>query len=449
MKLFKLAAQLSVLCVFPLTGCARSDEAPAAPSSLAVSAVSAGSVVSASSESDRRDIAALMNPAYKPASGQLSECLGRLAFDVPAKVQWPTFEHGRIGKLFVQAFSREVAGASEILHFGDYKIAVFEAPTAAIANGVKFDVPSVAIARAEKNISETRAAIEKIKADKPKEIADLESYLERRASRIPGWEEDIAKIKQNTFPIKTAIPGAEMFGVMESVGASDAKDYLTISAYVTRGPKIYVFQSQKKIGANVTRDSFAAEFNNILKQFRTRADNEVPRTPGVCIPFGFLSDDGKTPIDMRRSYRLADAPGVLYTIHTGSKHVYVNRSVTAEASDAANIGQRDIAGDEEVKDFITKRIAPQPYKIGGVNGVQGGVAAKIPQPGGKAIEAYNVFTGYSGKAGDESLPFILVDLKTVIRKRAPELPSDPPPFEQSFGRLQTMLKSIRLRPVDE
>lgn len=47
-----------------------------------------------------------------------------------------------------------------------------------------------------------------------------------------------------------------------------------------------------------------------LKNFRVRAPFEVPHEPGVCIPHGFIADDGKTQRRMSVAFRLKKHPEV-------------------------------------------------------------------------------------------------------------------------------------------
>jgi hypothetical protein len=47
----------------------------------------------------------------------------------------------------------------------------------------------------------------------------------------------------------------------------------------------------------------------------------------------------------------------------------------------------------------------------------------------------------------KALPFIFVELNTTTMNMAPELKQNPPPFKQSMGRYEALLKSIRLRPT--
>ena len=51
-------------------------------------------------------------------------------------------------------------------------------------------------------------------------------------------------------------------------------------------------------------------FNAFLKGFRLRPLYEIPKQQGVCIPYGFIADDGTTPRNIAVTMRLTDHPDV-------------------------------------------------------------------------------------------------------------------------------------------
>ncbi len=195
------------------------------------------------------------------------------------------------------------------------------------------------------------------------------------------------------------------------------------------------------------KEKHGKQFVAMLAKFRPRKANEIPTELGVCIPHGFIADDGKTATDIKQSLRWPDAPGVLYTIHTGTVDERKMKTSLITAAGSAAVGLLGSYAESEVKPFVTERIGPRPYQIGGLKASQGGVALKISRPGKKPFEAYNVFTGYSGWLGTEALPYILVEMSTRTMEQAQELKQNPPPFQQSMGRLEILLKSTRLRPT--
>jgi hypothetical protein len=73
------------------------------------------------------------------------------------------------------------------------------------------------------------------------------------------------------------------------------------------------------------------------------------------------------------------------------------------------------------------------------------------RPSGGAVaqaHGYTVFTGYSGWLGRAVLPYILFEFGSCSMEQAPELKQNPPPFNSSYARQETLLKSTHLRPTE-
>ena len=69
--------------------------------------------------------------------------------------------------------------------------------------------------------------------------------------------------------------------------------------------------------AKDTQQSIAA-VNTTLKTFRPRALYELPKQPGVCIPYGFIADDGKADRSVAVTMRLKNHPDVEVFFHDKS-----------------------------------------------------------------------------------------------------------------------------------
>lgn len=391
---------------------------------------------------DAAILVAITAPAYKKPDGALQECLGRIVFEVGTGVQWPTFHNGNDD--FSRSFSADVFDSADLMKFGNVKIAVFEADNPEAVNDVKGELPPYAIRRLEGYIQEAREFLAEMKSGKRIEV-NPDWAISLKNSAIEGWNKEISEFRTQYFKFDPNVPGGEGYGRMKAGGGSNENNYSVYRAFVTRGKYISMFESTRAL-AEISKENHAQEFVKFLKNFRPRTENEIPSELGVCIPYGFIRDDGKTLVDIKQSFRMPDALGVLYTIHTGSNEK-LRRSSVREATSSASVGKMGTEEDLEVAPFITERIDPRPYKIGGMTALQGGVAAKIVQDGAPPYETYQVFTGYSGWPGTEALPFIFVELNTKTTFVAKELKQNPPPFKQSWERLETLLKSIRLRPT--
>lgn len=387
------------------------------------------------------DLLGLTAHGFKSAEFTKPECLGRLLFDVGGDIQWPTYFRGDIANEFARSFSKRVYSNSDVIKFGEYRIAVIAAPDAEAEKAIKWELPSVARVEYANHINNAEKSLKELKATKTASQHDIDSLLDS----IKGWERALKVLNSENFDFDPEIPNAQGFGKTIADGASSVENFSVYRVYITYKKHVYIFQSSKRITTKDYRKLHEQEFVAQLKKFVPREANEIPSGSGVCIPYGFLRDDGTTPSDMKLSFRMPDAQGVLYTIHTGSRG---NRrsSPTLKAISFASVGKMGTPEDVEVAPFITERIGPRSYKIGGVEGKQGGVAARIGEAN-SGYETYQVFTGYSGSAATEALPFIFVELNTTTMEMAPELKQNPPPFKQSMERYESLLRSIRLRPT--
>jgi hypothetical protein len=82
-------------------------------------------------------------------------------------------------------------------------------------------------------------------------------------------------------------------------------------------PGLYYFIDNKIYAHSLTnyedeslRSINKKHFSAFLNGFRPRALYELPKQPGVCIPYGFIADDGNAPRDIGVTMRLVDHPDV-------------------------------------------------------------------------------------------------------------------------------------------
>lgn len=394
------------------------------------------------------DMLKITAPDYKKSIGGMQDCFGRLIFEVTAPVEWPTFFKGDSEFIFYRSFSGKVADRGDEMVFGSTKIAVIGPATPDLLRSVKDHSPMGMIKFLEGRINDKLAYIKTLKSEKMN--SEREADVRRDVQeQIEGLEKTI---EEKRLAFESFDPGLpDSFGYWKSsYEANDESNrYSVLRAYLVRSDNIYVFESQEKLDKPSDKDAHKKRLISLLHKFRVRKPNEVPTELGVCIPHGFIEDDGTTLSEFKQSLRWPDAPGVVYTLETGNVHPRRMKSTAIIAATKASIGKPGSGGEEnEVKDFVTKRIGPRSYKIGGLTGEQGGVVLTVKRPGKEKYEAYSLFTGYSGWLGTAVLPYITVDMHTYTKEQAPELKQNPPPFQQSMDRLDLMLKSIRLRPTN-
>lgn len=385
-------------------------------------------------------------PNYKQPAGAYSECFGRLLFEVGGKVNWPTYFIWQDSDLlFSRSFSPKVAAPGDIMRFGNTHIAVIGSVGGVKKERVFESTPTARIAHLQSRIAETRTYI----AEQKKEVKNVEA-AQKNIAEAEEWiserEKTISEIRAEFESFDTGMPASQGYWTSTYYGNDETNLYSVLRAYLTRGEYIYIFESEEKMNTPSDKETHKRNFSSMLAKFRTRAPNEIPTEPGVCFPYGFIPDDGRTVVEFKQSLRYPNAPGVLYTIETGTVHPRRMKLTPVTAMAHAIINPPPTSNKDEIRPVVTQRIGPRYIKMGGLNAIQGGTVLKAGTASGQ-YEIYSVFTGYGGWLGTAVLPYILVEMETVNRDRAPEIKQNPPPFKQSNERLDAMLKSMRWRPT--
>jgi hypothetical protein len=399
----------------------------------------------------RADLAAARAYTFVPPAQARAECLGRLVFNLDREIQWPTFYHPEKSEQWGSSFSLNVYEAdgmsmgSADAGFGKVRIAVFDIPSGEVLRYIKGDLPSHMGSGYSLRLAEAAERLRDLRAlpDTPKNRASI-----AREERMLKLErEDAQKFASSHTKFAPGISNVEGFGESWVDDVDKVSKFSRYTAYLTLKHHVYKLESTRLLNEKFSAEDHASNFTALLKNLKPRVAGEIPQGAGVCIPFGFIADDGRAKVDFKQSFRTADAPGVLHTIHTGNYENYKGNPPGLLALALASTGTLGSAEEAELKPSITKRIGPRSYMLGGLKATQGGFAAKIAQPGSQAFEAYSMLTGYASWEGADDLPFIVVEMNSKSTKRAPELRTNPPPFALSLARHEDLLKSIRLRPV--
>lgn len=416
---------------------------------FAVPAVTLSIVVSAdvdrSVQSSRRPTMAQMRassmPSYKAEPGVVEECLGRLVWEADRTLSW-SIRRNQYSE-FTHSFSKNVFSRGDEIKFGNTRISVHTVEPGVRQNIID-SLPENSLASLKKKLARVEADVKKTEERKNGDARERNQY-EIALTAVESTKKTIAEIAEKYKPFKPGLTDSYGYRTEEDEPSGGGERYSTYRAYLFIANYLYTFESRETLTAKMSTENHGKQFLALLASFRTRRMNEIPTELGVCIPFGFLPDDGRTVTDIKQSVRWEDAPGVLYTIHTGTVQPRQLKSTLITAVANSQIGRFGSNEEAEVKQHVDQRIGPRQVPMGGLLGEQGGVALKVTQPGVKPYEAYSVFTGYAGWLGTDVLPFILIDMQTFTMEQAPELKVNPPPFKQSMQRLESMLKNMRLR----
>ena len=403
----------------------------------------------AQSESKRRpapkptaeQLLAATQPGYSSPSGTRQECLGRLVFDAAESMQWGIMKPGLwSGDRY--RFTEKMPGKGDDLWVGNIQITVMAPATQADIQSMADEID----AKKDNGIFEYQTMIEtdrRINNDRvarladpsfqatAEEKADLRDAVVQLNKDIADIETRIANIQKDWHPLDPGIPGALAYAAGPD-----------LYAYVLREGRAYKFLSASGEGQPKFEERERA-FLDLLKRFQFRKLYEVPSVPGICVPYGFIPDDGRLNVRLAVSLRYADRPGVIYTLGTS---VVGEEGVNGpEDSMLGAMGRAGAAGVVPGRD--AQRMGPHKVKIGALEAYQGGVSLNVADQGKPAVRSYSVYTGYGGFAHSRVLPNITLDMRSFTREQEPTLEQNPPPVEESMARMDALLKSIRLRPT--
>ena len=376
-----------------------------------------------------RDIAAAYHSAHVNGKGNRSECLGRQVFDVLAKPQleWGVPKKARTNEE-IMGFSRVLQGGQDMIRLGNVAVVVtaeaVKKTFQEMQESVEID-KSLAMQDFDENIRVNNLSIEgltealaspELKAD-PEKSADYRKGIQEIHQEIDEYKLRKQNLDKDWHPTEWGLP--------------DSLGYIagpTLYAFVLRHGFAFQFSSFGGEG-EAPFDERVKAFKSLLQRFEYRPLYQVPDKPGLCIPHGFIADDGQTHFNAEVSYRYTDSPGVIYTLATGieGERNFNPNSPTLEATARSTVA--GLMG--AVHGRKLKALGPKQVSIGARAGVMGGIVSTEGVPG------YSVYAGTSGWAGSRILPRITLNMRSFDRATVPdELKVDPPAFEQSMQRYE-------------
>ncbi|KSJ12968.2 hypothetical protein AO994_14990 [Pseudomonas aeruginosa] len=148
--------------------------------------------------------------------------------------------------------------------------------------------------------------------------------LEKRVKTNYGIIEDLKKMGYGPEPIERArnrikeieasIPLTQIYE--HDLGIPDAhilgSKNIPFHVLLWRNQRVYYFTFSKPT------ENSAQRIKDLVARFRTRELYEVPDEPGICFPYGFITDDGKTAYELKNSLRFTRTPNVIFSLLTAS-----------------------------------------------------------------------------------------------------------------------------------
>ncbi len=228
-----------------------------------------------------------------------------MAFEVPEAVEWAVFPANAVGEISNAGgggyeFSKRVAGThergsydydrmtfyvsdkvkkSEFHHASNYIKGTAEIYQDHLRENIKLDKKAISTLQKEKN--------------KEKSIEQIEKGIAEMEAKIP-----LAQIYEHDL----GIPDAHILGSKN----------IPFHVLLWRNQRVYYFKFSKPT------ENSAQRIKDLVARFRTRELYEVPNEPGICFPYGFIADDGKTAYELKNSLRFTRTPNVIFSLLTAS-----------------------------------------------------------------------------------------------------------------------------------
>lgn len=386
-----------------------------------------------------------LHAGHATPKGRRQECLARLVFDLSGDIEWGISKPGLwSGDKF--RFTATLPDGQDHAGMGYVSLVV-------LAPADWSDIVELVESREAATHNGVRRMKEAIEVKKGR-IDDLQELLDDPSKNING--EDLSTYPQGIADLKREIADYEArivrsphhsfrvdWGIPQTLGYRAGS---ALYAFVLRDGRAYKFMGLGGEGAPPFEERERA-FRQMLHNFRPRKLYEIPKEPGICFPYGFVADDGKEHSRIEVSMRYKDRPGVIYTISSavvGEHGVPGSEPAMTQATARASTG---ILAGAIAAGRTVKTLGPRAVKIGALPAWQGGIAMNTADPGKPPVASYSIYTGTGGWPHSRVLPNIIVNLRSFTREQEPDLPSDPPPFDESVSRLDALIQSMRLRPT--
>lgn len=241
-------------------------------------------------------------PMCSTANSIQQECLGRLNFDTTEDIQWATFP--------VNTYSLNNGGGH-----------VFSETVSARGDNTKYQYDDLLIKVSDTTTKDEFDRQRNHIIQKGEEYKkELESDLRLDEKMLGELEKDketdsIERIKTRINTLKSDIPKAKVYE--HDLGIEDAhilgSKNIPFQVLLWRKQRIYYFNM------SIPTANSAQRIKDLIARFEPRELYQVPKGPGVCLPYGFIHDDGKTGFSVKNSLRFTNTPNVIMSMINASQ----------------------------------------------------------------------------------------------------------------------------------
>ena len=345
-----------------------------------------------------------------------------MTFDVPEEVEWATYDAERTFRISTGGghnFTSAVAakGDSGWYDFNGVVIRVSDIVERSEFEGaIRYQKGSVKLYR-ESLIKKAETYVSMIDSLN-QQVAE---GVDIPQDYIDGVEQDLLKIRED---ISLIIPTEHDLGIPDAsfLGGPDYPAY----GYLYRNQRVYFF-AMRQAGAQGIE-----AFKELIGRFRPRDLYEVPKGPGVCIPYGFIADDGKTDYSIKNSLRFTSTPNVIFTLVTTSPDNPRGTKPTLGTYDT------DYSPGYDGKKWELKRFIEPSYIGGHLAGLEGWQLEPKPDSGEQERAWFAL-----AHTGGGTRPMVAVQIFT-FQKGVDDLTEFTPPPEEVLPRWKALSKTIQV-----
>ncbi|MEH6567321.1 MAG: T6SS immunity protein Tli4 family protein [Halopseudomonas sp.] len=362
----------------------------------------------------------LLISQYTIAEVTRQECLGRMNFVVPESIEWATFSKGytlRISQGGGHGFGLKVGADGDNATYGEFGAVIYVSDE--VDRSMLDDVYGY------------RRGTSVLYQDQLKEDLETDKRILKRFERenysVEDIEEKREQMKKLEEQIALALPTVHDLGIPDAyfVGSASAPD----EAYIYRNNRVYAFFMRTAYAQGKGKEAML----DMMSRFRPRELYEVPDESGVCIPYGFIADDGKAHYSVKNSLRFTATPNVVFSI------------VTASANDPWDTHPKtgtydtDYYPGYDAQKWTFKRFVEPTYIGPHLAGMDGWRLDPKPDSGEQERGWFGL-----AKTGGMMSPLVAVQVFT-FQKGIDDLTDFTPPPEEVLPRWKALSESIEIR----
>ncbi|WP_339650273.1 T6SS immunity protein Tli4 family protein [Halopseudomonas pelagia] len=345
------------------------------------------------------------------------ECLGRLTFQVPEEIEWATYDAERTFRISTGGghnFTSKVTAKGDLAAYDYHDLVIYISD---IVDRSEFE-GAVSYQKGTGRLYQQQ--LEKDLESHKRLLKQFETgdYPE---SLVADRLEKIAAVEKN---IPLAVPIEHDLGIPDAyfIGGQTAP----VDAYLYREGRVYFFAMNK------ANKHSADHFRDLVSRFSTRDLYEVPEGPGICFPYGFIADDGKTAYSIKNSLRFTSTPNVIFTLVTTSAEHPWNTVPTTGTYDT------DYSPGYDGKKWELTRFIEPSYIGGHLAGLEGWrLEPKLDS--GEQERAWFALA----HTGGGTRPMVAVQIFT-FQKGVDDLTEFTPPPEEVLPRWKALSKTIQV-----